>query len=304
MICGGLSGPTRRRLLKAGIIAAPAIILPRKARSAANATINITYDASWTGGQTAGVLTPALTAAVAYLESLIHLPITFQIGAHYTVIGGSASTSSRSYFNSSLNYAATIAAYKNNITTANAQTAWNNFPAISPWGGLWQLPRTLGRALGNIANSDTNSDGFITLNSSDTFFYGTPVGGAYDAFGLCLHELTEVMGRGCTVTDGSGNASVGDLFRLSGVGGYYTGGSFNTYGGSFSIDGGNTLGRLFNPTGGGDLGDWKTVDNDCCNASGSTGTTLFFSAIDQEFMDVLGYSAGGGPMFSSFMAHQ
>ena len=259
-----------------------------------NPTFNITFDASWTGGQTASVLTPALNAATAFLSSIIFLPkpLTFQIKLAYVNISGSVATSSRVYFTYTINYANFLIAYQKNITTANAQTAFNNFPATSPFTGAysWSPCNSICRLFGVKPNSDTTIDGSITFDSSASFFFGTPVGGAYDALGISLHEATEVLGRVCHAPDTNAQAGPWDMFRMTGPGAYIP---TVTYGGFFSIDGGNTLGRAFNTAGSPtDLGDWKTgVDNDCCNYTGPTNTILPFSSIDREMLDVMGYSA-------------
>lgn len=57
----------------------------------------------------------------------------------------------------------------------------------------------------------------------------------------------------------------------------------------FSIDGGTTNLKAYNPPGGGDLADWASGTNDAFNAFSSSGVENNISAVDIRAMDVIGY---------------
>ena len=118
------------------------------------------------------------------------------------------------------------------------------------------------------------------------------VAGKFDFIGMVTHEISEMMGR-------IGNETTPyliDLFRYSGPGVRVLGMANGVY---FSIDGGNTLLKQFNPVAGADTQDWADGTNDSFNAFATSGVALALSAVDLRVMDVLGYNPFERPTVTS-----
>jgi hypothetical protein len=175
-------------------------------------------------------------------------------------------------------------------------TSANTLPSSDPapgGNGTYFVTNAEAKALGLTPSySTTNSqhyDGFVGLNSSDSFTFDPnkrAAAGQYDAIGALEHEISEVLGRidemGQTGITVDGNAEQNhngwysplDLFHYdsSGVRSMDLGGtkpvSTAAY---FSIDGSHYLEEYNNlSVSSGDLGDWlPSINNDSYGTSGT-----------------------------------
>ncbi len=185
--------------------------------------------------------------------------------------------------------------------TADAKTE-NDLIAIGPGGSVattdptagavtWWLTRSQAKALSYI-DDDMSDDGGTTFGAGNAFtFSGEIAAGTFDFQGVAAHEISEVMGRyglsGGTVGTTTCSFSLIDSFSFTGPG---TRGLRGGPGENFSIDGGTTLLKLWNdPTSNHlDSRDWAPGTNDAFNQFSGAGVVNLISAIDLQFMDVLG----------------
>ena len=161
----------------------------------------------------------------------------------------------------------------------------------------YMVPTALGKALGLIGDSTSNTDGTYTFGGGWSYTYdpnNRVVPGKIDYIGVAMHEFSEIMGRaGLMGVDlGAGGPSYYpyDLFHFSGSGTHYlsNGGSY------FSIDGGITNLKGFNnqSTSGGDLSDWAFgKPTESFNAFiAEYDVKLDMTPLDLRTMDVIGYN--------------
>ncbi len=242
-------------------------------------TINVTWDDA---GAPAGFQTAAM-AAVTYLESQFHDPVTLNITLGYGNLGTGILGES-DWGMESFSYASVLAAMKAHDTTANDATAIASLPASSS-ETVYMTPANA-QALGLIASG--GSDGAAWVNSDYNYTYNDAsgvAGGTYDLEGIMLHEITEVMGRDliASATDPS----------LLGLFDYKSAGVRDTsdFSGYFSINGGTTDLAPFNTNSAGDPGDWGAVSDNALDAAVPAGARLNFSSADVTVMDALGYEA-------------
>lgn len=180
-------------------------------------------------------------------------------------------------------------------TTANDVTANASLGLTSPTGSgsNYIFSRAQAKALGLIA-SDLTLDGTFTFGAGHSYTYdplNRAVSGKYDFIGVAEHEISEIMGTigilGLNLT-GSPNYIPFDLFRYKGTG--VRSMNQTDAGVYFSIDGGATSLKAFNPPGnGGDLADWASGSNDARNAFSASGVTDDLSAVDFQTLDVIGW---------------
>lgn len=254
-------------------------------------TINPTWDTSVTSGPQSAQFQGAVNKAIAYLQGNYFNPVTVNIKFGFGAINGvpcSSLGTSYTYWNGGYTPSQMLAWLKASATSQDDATAYANWPAtFAPSLGYW-LSTAVQKAFG-IRSASTAVDGNVCLSSAYAMTFDNSGGvapGMYDLTGVALHEITEVMGRSSSA--GSDGASVLDAFR------YLNGVFSHAWGGSFSIDGGQTSLQTFSLSS--DSGDWgNNIPNDPVNAYVTSGVVLVFSQPDLVAVDVIGWSRASVP---------
>jgi hypothetical protein len=221
----------------------------------------------------------------------VHINITVDAVAGTNVFGQS---------NTSLSSIAYADLYA--LVAAQARTPYDRI-AVGPGGsmtatdptngaGTWWLTRSQAKALGVIAD-DQSQDGTTTFGAGNPFtFSGAIAPGTYDFQGIAAHEISEVMGRlglsGGAVGATTNSFSLIDNFSYTGPG---SKGLRGGPGNNFSMDNGTTLLKLWNdPTVNHlDSRDWAPGTNDSFNQFSDPGVVNPVSLIDLQLLDVIGY---------------
>lgn len=300
------------------------------AAAPAHLTINVSYDSSVTGLQTTDPslyadYTGAIQAAVRFYENEFTNPITINISFGWGEVDGTPITSfaGQSHTNSghTFTYAQVYAAARAAETTSAVQlAAIASLPASDPTGGATFLVNSAtAKALGLIGASGT-TDGYVGLNSSDTYTWAEPdiASGTRDAVGLLEHEISEVMGRSDDISPAT-DYTLLDMFRYTAADGLATdapgspagardepfvaGYSANAYS-YFSYDGKTVTLPYDTPAqlaAGDDIADWtNSVTGDAFSEFDGVGDYGQISAADLDEMNVLGYDLVG-PSFPTVM---
>lgn len=185
-----------------------------------------------------------------------------------------------------------------NASTPESISARNALPASEPFNNRagYIINNAERKALGLLPANATGNDGdlFIGTNIGAginwSFGTGTPSANDYSFSNGMEHELSELMGR----TTQLGNIGFPfqtpiDLLRYTAPGVIDMGeGATGVY---FSIDGGVTVGKVYNSQVGADVQDWASGVGgpDPYDAYGTPGTYATLSAIDQHVMTTLGW---------------
>jgi hypothetical protein len=272
--------------------------------------IDLSFDSSVDAAPAALVTTAE--AAAAYLDTLISTSLTLTIDVGYGEVAGLPVGSlgeSEQFGVRSYSYQAIRAAMQTRTATPAEIAAAASLPAADPTGGGdFELSSAEAEALGLSPGPATGQAvGAIGLSSADAMTYSSSGGaarGTYDAFGVILHELTEVLGRTADVGiyEGAGVYSLLDLFRYSAPGVR----DLSPGAASFSPDG-RTLTAQFNNSAvnGDDAGDWAaSMVDDSFDASSNEGVANTLSPVDLTVMDVLGYSPVGAVGIAGTTANQ
>ncbi|MBV9539298.1 MAG: PEP-CTERM sorting domain-containing protein [Acidisphaera sp.] len=168
-----------------------------------------------------------------------------------------------------------------------------NLRGRAPGESRFVLPAAEAKALGLIAGSAGDADGYIGFAGSTSGYSFDPAAGiaagTFDFQAVAAHELDEVLGRISGLSGSSPPfATPFDLFRYSapGVNSFsYTNAAY------FSIDGGKTNDGQFNVSSyGGDRGDWdSSALGDVQDAFVAPGESLDLTARDFTGLDAIGY---------------
>jgi hypothetical protein len=168
--------------------------------------INVSYDSSVAGAPTAFVT--AFNAAVQYFENLIQNSVTVNINVGWgevqgIALGNNAECENFETMESGYSYSQ-VASALNAVGAAGA----SSLPAADPTNGnLFTMTSAQAKALGLISPNASITDGWIGFNNNANYDFSTnltgPVApGAYDFFGIAIHELLQVLGRQITEDDG------------------------------------------------------------------------------------------------------
>lgn len=258
--------------------------------------IVIQYDSS-TANAPAGFKS-AVQAAVQYLDNLITSPITVPIAFGYGAVNGQAMASGALGENISngwfLTYGQLKQALAGAASSSDAMIAALTLPGSDPsTAGKWWVTDAQAKALGwgGNVNFQDPVDGYIGLSSTYAMTFdpnNRAVAGKYDAVGVLIHEITEVLGRisdlGSWTSGGSPVYSALDLFRYSAPGAR----SLAASSGYFSVDGQAMLLPFNDPASHADTGDWNTTGD--AFGYGVAGMLGAVSATDIREMNVLGLS--------------
>lgn len=277
----------------AALLWAPAA--PPPSAASGHLTINLIWDSSVSSAP-AGFQT-AITAAAQYLDSLIADPITVNLKVGWGEENGSTTAIGNNVATGGpingvyLSYAALksdlTAAYANSGSATDA-TALSHLPQSDPTGGhTFFVGSALERAWGLISANNSEIDGAVGFNSSDTFAFdpnNRAVPGAIDLIGVAEHELTHAMGR--VVYLGQQNYySPLDLFRYSSPGVLELTPGTGAY---FSIDGGATNLNNFDVSA--DPADWASSVVGDSFGYGYSGQVLALTQADAEELNVIGFN--------------
>jgi hypothetical protein len=261
-------------------------------------TFHITYDPSVTSRSDYA----QIQTAIAYTEREFSSLFTNNITINITITNDNTISGGESFENYiPTTYTAIRNALAARANTADDFTSVASLPASDPTsGGIFTMARPEAKALGLLAANSTVSDGVFGFGASDPWTYdpanrGAP--GTEDFIGTAEHEFSELMGRNSDLGFYFANGfQPFDLFRFSAPGVR----SFDLYATNayFSIDGGVTDLKMFNPQGnGGDDQDWNLVSNppDAFDAYGVYGAETPMTALDIRVMDILGFGLNRTP---------
>jgi hypothetical protein len=254
----------------------------------------VSYGPHWGASSYMPAITQAISAVAQTLCETIFVPITFYMECDIGYIGNNPMNAGSLGESNSLAVATTYAAVKagmtRNAVTHSARTMVANLPSTDPATEAWYWNAVHGKAYGAYpARQPTQGllDANMGFSSSAQFFCGSPIAGYYDAYGVCLHEWTECLGRlGYGGIAAGGLWEPADLFRYSSAGNFST----TSPGGYCSIDGGVT--NLFNYTTDGSQDAMDTTETDASWAAvANSGVNNIYTPNERIMFDALGYSA-------------
>ncbi len=264
--------------------------------------INPTFDTTITGLSNASQWENAINFADQQYENLLTDPITINLTF---VAGGGLGESNTPLQLVTNGYSGMKSALANDSKSANDATSIAHLPATDPTGGanfIVSNAQSKALNLGIFPANGTENDGTVTLgkdtaNGGSNNYTFDPnnraVAGDYDFIGVVEHEVSEVMGRigilGNTLGSGQPFYGALDLFGYTGAGALDL--KPNQAGVNFSINGGQTLLKLYNNgSNGGDNKDWASgFTPDSYDAFATLGAEADITPVDKIQMDVIGY---------------
>jgi hypothetical protein len=265
-------------------------------------TLTITPNllSGWTGNANVTAYNAFLTQVLNDLHDAF-TPVNdcnFTFSFNYTGAGSGASSTVP--YDTTYTYSQIKTAYQGLSNKSSVQTtASANLPGSSPFGSnTIFMAYALEQALGLISTYNGNST-VITINTGgtrDTTVDGTTcAGGQASLYGTLMHEITEALGRSCSIGAFFGsntNVGTGDLFTWSGAG---TRDHTNASGRYFSDDGTLNYGPLNTGGGGSDLGDttdataFDAFVNDVLGVAPSRSSSLPLTANNWKTMNLIGW---------------
>lgn len=282
----------RRRLKAEACI----LVALSSAMSVRALTFNISYDSSVTNRADYAQIRTAIDYVVLEYTSLFTNAITINIliEADPTVGGGESWEEV-----TRTTYSALRDALIARATTADELTSVASLPAADPTsGGNFQMATPEAKALGLYPPNNPGSDGMIGFGSDDPWAYDPANRGVLnkeDFIGTMEHEFAEIMGRNTSLDYLPNWFQPFDLFRYSAA--HVRSFDLNATNAYFSIDGGLTDLKSFNPTSTGDLMDWNDVSSppDSFDAFSVFDAETPLTTVDLTVMDILGYSLNTKP---------
>ncbi len=263
--------------------------------------INISYDSS-VGSAPAG-FTATVQSAVFFLETNYTDAVTINVAVGYGEIAGQPldpGALGESLTNLiSTSYGQLRSALIADAITGADASAIASLPVADPTGGHYYVSTAEAKALG--LYSGNGIDGYIGFRAGATNFdFDRSDGiasGAYDFFGVFLHEITEVMGRqlfaGETVGGTPNSFEPEDLFHYAASHARSFSGATPGY---FSVDDGATNLVSFNTNASGDFGDWaSSAVTDAYRAFAVSGAVTTISDADMIVMDAIGWDEAALP---------
>jgi len=261
----------------------------------------MTITPTFTAGFNTSFGANAAAAQAAWINAANVFSANFSDNIHVNInvngVTGTGTFGQSSTFLNSFSYATIRTRFVADSTTADDLAAGGvggSMTVLDPTGGagIWWVSRAEAKALGLIGD-DLSNDGTTTFGSGNPFTFSGPIAaGTYDFQGVCMHEISEVMGRlgisGGTIGSFANSYTLIDDFSYTGVG---TRGMTPGPGENFSIDNGSSLLKLFNnaAANGLDTRDWAPGSNDSFNQFSNSGIVNGISTVDLRVMDVIGY---------------
>jgi Ca2+-binding RTX toxin-like protein len=247
--------------------------------------INVTYDSSVSDAP-AGFIN-AVNYVVQAFETAYQTPVSVNIDVGWGEVAGNAIAPNA--LGENITAESPSFTYTQVATALAKDGASINPNAPDPTdGGQFVMTTAEEKALGFMSGNAINIDGYLGFSSGVNYTTdpnNRAIPGQYDLIGIAEHELSEVLGRGL-LAGTNGQFSPFDLFHYSAQGTL----DLTGRGGYFSLDGGNSVVNTFNPTLGGDIGDWAGATVDSFNEAVFPGEQLPLSPGDVEAMDVLGWN--------------
>ncbi|MEI7912035.1 MAG: NF038122 family metalloprotease [Verrucomicrobiota bacterium] len=238
----------------------------------------------------------AFDYVAAQLEALysdpVNIRITLKAVAGTSILGHSQVRAN------TWSYTTVRTALISRATTLDDNAAIASLPATAPVGATdLAVTTALGKVLG-LVTDDGSTDGTFNFGAGWPYTFdpsNRAVAGSMDFIGVAYHEITEVMDR---IAPALGSPPhLIDLYAFSAPGVRSLTQGPNVW---FSIDGGTTLLKQFNPTASGDRQDWAISTggiNDAFNAFTGPSVMNPLTTVDLRVMDVIGYTpkfvAGG-----------